>query len=113
MSMEKTVAVIAELLKGPSTRIDLARKTDCTPKFVGRVLNDMKERKMIYVIDYTPESDGRNRVKVYSMGDGVDVEPKRTQSQEDRSRKSYLKKLQRQRVAAIKTTFVGGVSLWQ
>ena len=113
MTMKKTVAVFAELLKGPCTRFDLALKTDSNPKFVGRMLNEMKARKMIYVIGYTPDGDGRNRLKVYSMGDGEDAKPLRTLSQEQRSRRSYLRKVQREKARAIKTTFVGGVSLWQ
>ena len=113
MTMKKTVAVFAELLKGPATRYDLALKTDSNPKSVGRILNEMKAHKMIYVIGYTGESDGRNRLKVYSMGDGEDAKPIRPTEQEQRSRKSYLRKVQRRKIAAIKTTFVGGVSLWQ
>jgi len=68
---------------------------------------------MIYVIGYTPDGDGRNRLKVYSMGDGEDAKPIRAIEQEQRSRKSYLRKLQRQKALAVKTTFAGGVSLWQ
>ena len=113
MTMKKTVAVFAELLKGPATRYDLADKTDSTPKSVGRILNEMKSHKMIYVIGYTPHSDGRNRLKVYSMGDGEDAKPARPTEQEQRSRKSYMRRLQRQKAAAVKTTFAGGVSLWQ
>ena len=113
MTMKKTVAVFAELLKGPSTRLDLADKTDSNPKAVGRILNEMKALKMIYVIDYTNDNDGRNRLKVYAMGQGEDAQPKRSKSQEERSRKSYLRKVQRKKAAAVKTTFVGGVSLWQ
>ena len=111
--MKKTVAVFAELLKGPGTRFDLAHKTDSHPKSVGRVLTEMKAHKMIYVISYTNASDGRNRMKVYAMGEGEDAKPIRSVDQEQRSRKSYLRKVQRRKIAAIKTTFVGGVSLWQ
>ena len=60
MTMKKTVAVFAELLKGPSTRLDLADKTDSNPKAVGRILNEMKALKMIYVIDYTNDNDGHS-----------------------------------------------------
>jgi hypothetical protein len=112
MTMKKTVAVFAELLKGPATRYDLADKTASNPKSVGRILNEMKAHKMIYVIGYTPDGDGRNRLKVYSMGDGEDAKPLRVTTQEQRSRKSYLKKVQRQKARAIKTTFVGGKGLW-
>jgi hypothetical protein len=112
MTMKKTVAVFAELLKGPATRYDLAHKTGSNPKAVGRILNEMKSHKMIYVIGYTPDGDGRNRLKVYSMGDGEDAKPLRVTTQEQRSRKSYLRKVQRRKIAAIKTTFVGGKSLW-
>jgi hypothetical protein len=113
MTMKKTVAVFAELLKGPATRYDLADKTASNPKSVGRILNEMKAQKMIYVIGYTPDGDGRNRLKVYSMGDGEDAKPIRAITQEQRSRKSYMRKLQRQKARSIKTTFAGGVSLWQ
>jgi len=113
MTMKKTVAVFAELLKGPATRYDLALKTDSNPKSVGRILNEMKARKMVYVINYTSDGDGRNRLKVYSMGDGEDAKPIRATTQEQRSRKSYMRKLQRQRAREVKSTFVGGVSLWQ
>ena len=112
MTMKKTVAVFAELLKGPATRLNLALKTDSNPKSVGRILNEMKALKMIYVIGYTPDGDGRNRLKVYSMGDGEDAKPIRPTEQEQRSRKSYLRKVQRQKARAVKTTFVGGKSLW-
>jgi len=112
MTMKKTVAVFAELLKGPCTRYDLADKTGSAPKSVGRILNEMKARKMIYIIGYTPDGDGRKRLKVYSMGDGEDAKPLRVTTQEQRNRKSYLRKVQRQKARAIKTTFVGGVSLW-
>ena len=112
MTMKKTVAVFAELLKGPSTRYDLADKTSSNPKAVGRILNEMKAHKMIYVIGYTPDGDGRNRLKVYSMGDGEDAKPIRAITQEQRSRKSYMRKLQRQKARAVKSTFVGGASLW-
>lgn len=112
MTMKKTVAVFAELLKGPATRYDLADKTASNPKSVGRILTEMKAHKMVYVISYTSDGDGRNRLKVYSMGDGEDAKPIRATTQEQRSRKSYMRKLQRQKARAIKTTFVGGKSLW-
>jgi hypothetical protein len=67
---------------------------------------------MIYVIGYTPDGDGRNRLKVYSMGDGEDAKPLRVTTQEQRSRRSYLRKVQRQKARAVKTTFVGGKGLW-
>lgn len=112
MNVEQTVAVFKALLQGPLSRYDLARKVNGSPKSVGRLLAEMKEQKMIYVIDYTNESDGRNRVKVYALGQGEDAQPKHTQSQEERSRKCYLRKLESQKIAAVKTTFVGGKSLW-
>jgi hypothetical protein len=68
---------------------------------------------MVYVIDYTRNSDGRNRVKICSLGQGKDAEPKQTQSQEERSRKSYIKKKTIRSNFTPLTTFVGGKSLWQ
>jgi hypothetical protein len=113
MSIYHTIKICNLLMQGSFSRVELARRADVNPKFAGRVLQMMKEQKMIYVIDYSNESDGRNRVKIYAMGDGVDAEPKPTQSQEARSRRSYVRKVAAQKRANIKTTFVGGKGLWQ
>lgn len=113
MNANKTVSLFKAIIEGPFTRIDMAQRIDVNPKSVGRIISELKSQKMIHVIDYTSESDGRNRVKVYALGDGEDAKPKRTQSQEERSRKSYLRKAKKKRDLTIKTTFVGGVSLWQ
>ena len=93
MSVQQTVSVFKELLNGPASRHDLSRKTNFCPKAVGRILTEMRKQDMIYVISYTNETDGRNRVKVWSLGEGEDAQPKKTQSQQERSRKSYLKKI--------------------
>ena len=113
MNIAQTVSLFKAMLEGPVTRYDLARKANTCPKSAGRFLTEMKAQKMIYVIDYTNESDGRNRVKVYTLGNGEDAKPKLTQSNEDRKRRSYLKKVRQQRALEVKTTFVGGKSLWQ
>ena len=113
MSIQQAVQVFNALMQGSLSRVELARRADVTPKFAGRVLQMMKEQKMVYVIDYTNDTDGRNRVKLYALGDEEDAKPKRTQSQEDRSRRSYLKKVAVRKQANIKTTFVGGKGLWQ
>lgn len=113
MNIVDAVQVFKALMDAPASRLDLAKQTGATPKFVGKLLTELKAQKMIYVIAYSNETDGRNRVKIYSLGDGEDAQPRRSQSQEERSRKNYLKKVQARKVANIKTTFVGGVSLWQ
>lgn len=113
MNIGQAVQVFKALMDGPASRLDLADKTGATPKFVGKVLTELKAQKMIYVLQYSNETDGRNRVKVYSFGDGEDAQPLRSQSQEARSRKSYAKKMRLRKAAKIRTTFVGGVSLWQ
>jgi len=113
MSIKQAVQVFSVLMQGSFSRVELARRADVTPKFAGRLLQTMKEQKMVYVIDYSNETDGRNRVKIYAMGDGVDAKPRATQSQEERSRKSYLRKVAAKKQANIKTTFVGGKGLWQ
>jgi hypothetical protein len=113
MSIKQTVQVFDLLLQGSFSRVELARRAGTSPKFVGRVLQEMKAQKLIYVIAYTNQTDGRNRVKIYALGDEEDAQPIRSQSQEDRSRRSYLKKVAVQKQANIKTTFVGGKGLWQ
>ena len=113
MNIAQMVQVFKALMDGPGSRQGLADKTGATPKAVGRMLTEMKKQKMIYVLQYSNETDGRNRVKIYSFGDGEDAQPLRSLSQEQRSRKSYAKKMRLRKAARIKTTFVGGVSLWQ
>ena len=113
MNIVQMVTVFKALMQGPASRLDLAARTDVPPKTVGKLLAELKRQKMIYVVGYSNEVDGRNRVKLYTFGEGEDAQPKSTQSQEDRSRKSYVKKLAAQRQANIKTTFVGGKGLWQ
>jgi transcription initiation factor IIE alpha subunit len=113
MTVEQTVLMFKLMMQGSFSRIELAQRIEANPKSVGKFISEMKEQKLIYVIDYTNETDGRNRVKIYAMGDGEDAEPKRTQSQEARSRKSYVRKVAARKQANIKTAFVGGKGLWQ
>jgi hypothetical protein len=111
MNIVQTVSLFKALLEGPLSRNDLARKTNTHPKSAGRMIAEMKAQKMIYVIGYSNESDGRNRVKVYALGEGEDALPGRVTTQEERSRKSYVKK--KEKAYIPKTTFVGGRGLWQ
>jgi 23S rRNA maturation-related 3'-5' exoribonuclease YhaM len=113
MTIEQTVQMFKLMMQGPFSRIELAQRIDANPKSVGKFINEMKAQELIHVAAYTNETDGRNRVKVYMMGDGEDAEPRSTQSQEARSRKSYMRKMEARRRANIKTTFVGGKGLWQ
>ena len=111
MNIKQTVSLFKAMLEGPLSRNDLARKTNTCPKSAGRMIAEMKAQGMIYVIGYSNESDGRNRVKVYALGDGEDALPERVKTQEERSRKSYAKK--KEKAYTPKTTFAGGVGLWQ
>jgi DNA-binding MarR family transcriptional regulator len=111
MNITQSVSLFKTMLEGPISRNDLARKTNTCPKSAGRMIAEMKAQGMIYVIGYSNESDGRNRVKLYALGEGEDAMPVRVRTQEERSRKSYAKK--RDKAYIPKTTFVGGVSLWQ
>ncbi len=113
MNVQQTVLLFKLMMQGSFSRIELAQRIDANPKSVGRFLNEMKAQKMIYVIDYTNETDGRNRVKIYALGQGEDAMPKSSQPQQVRSRRSYLKKVAEQKRANVKTTFVGGKGLWQ
>ena len=113
MNTKQTVQAFKALMEGRASRLELAELTGANPKSVGRLLTELKAQKMIYVIEYSNETDGRNRVKLYTFGDGEDAQPVRAQPQEVRSRKSYAKKMQTIKAARIKTTFVGGVSLWR
>jgi hypothetical protein len=113
MNIGDAVQVFKALLQGPHSRIDLARKAQCNPKTVGKMLVELKAQEMIYVIDYSDQTDGRNRVKIYALGQGEDAMPKTSQPQKVRSRRSYVRKVQARKQANIKTTFVGGKGLWQ
>ena len=113
MNIVQMVTVFKALMQGPASRLDLSERTGAPPKTVGKLLVELKRQKMIYVIGYTNEADGRNRVKLYTFGDHEDAQPRQSQPQQERSRKSYVKKVRAIEAANIKTTFVGGVSLWQ
>ena len=113
MNIVQMVTVFKALMQGPASRLDLAERTGTPPKTVGKLLVELKRQKMIYVIGYTNESDGRNRVKLYTFGDHEDAQPLRATSQEERSRRSYVKKVRAANNQEIKTTFAGGAPLWQ
>lgn len=113
MNNKQIVQVFKALLQGTASRTELANRVGVQPKTIGSLLAQLKEEKLIHIIDYTNSGDGRNRVKVYSLGDGEDAKPKETQSQEDRSRRSYARKLAAANIFTPKTTFAGGKSLWQ
>lgn len=113
MNIQQAVQVFKILMDGPASRQKLADKTGASPKAVGRILTELKKQNMIYVINYSNDLDGRNRVKMYIYGEGEDAQPKKSQSQEDRSRKSYLKKKSVRNNFTPLTTFIGGKSLWQ
>lgn len=112
MNVAQTVQVFKALIEGPVSRVELARRIDLHPKTIGKLLLEMKAQKLIYVLDYENKSDGRNRVKIYSLGDGEDAQPRRSQSQEARSRRSYLRKVAANNTFTAKTTFAGGKGLW-
>ena len=113
MNVAQTVQVFKALLQGHVSRVELAKRLDVCPKTIGKLLVGLKAEKLIHVIDYTKYTDGRNRVKVYTLGDGEDAQPKDSQPQRIRSRRSYVKKVRAIEAAQIKTTFIGGKSLWQ
>lgn len=111
MNIQQTVSVFKALMQGPVSRIDLAKHIDATPKTIGKLLAEMKAQKLIYVIDYVNQNDGRNKVKVYTIGDGEDALPKSAQVQRIRSRKNYLEKTGAKTYKPT-STFIGGKSPW-
>lgn len=113
MKDKQAVQMFKALLEGRASRMQLAELTGANPKSVGKMLNEMREQNLIHIAEYSNETDGRNRVKIYTFGSGEDAKPRASQSQEARSRKSYTKKVQAIKAARIKTTFAGGVSPWQ
>ena len=113
MNIADAVQVFKALLQGPHSRLDMAHKAQCNPKTVGKLLVELKAQELIYVISYSDQTDGRNRVKIYALGQGEDAMPKSSQPQQVRSRRSYVRKVEAQKQANIKTTFVGGKGLWQ
>lgn len=112
MNIKQAVQVFKALMDGPVCRTDLARIIDVQPKTVGRLLAEMKQQKLIYVIDYANRNDGRNRVRLYSLGEGEDAKPRDSIPQKERSRSSYLRKVAANSPFKPETRFVGGKSLW-
>ena len=113
MNIPQTVQVFKALMQGPVSRVDLAKRVGVQPKTIGKILVALQKEKLIHVVDYAAHGDGRNRVKIYTLGEGADAQPKRIQSREERSRRSYLRKMKKQNTFTPLTTFVGGKSLWQ
>lgn len=113
MNDKQATQMFKALMEGHASRMQLAELTGANPKSVGRLLTEMKAQKIIYISSYSTEPDGRNRVKVYTVGVGEDAKPLRSKTQEERTRKSDAKKKLARKTARIKTTFVGGQSLWQ
>lgn len=113
MNAPQVVEMLKALLQGPTTRFELAERTGLTPKTVGQVLTGLKDESLIHVLGHANASDGRNRVKVYTLGEGEDAQPQASRPQRLRSRKSYLKKVEANSDLNIKTTFAGGVSPWK
>ena len=111
MNIKQTVSVFKALMQGPASRLDLAKHIDATPKTINKLLAEMRVQKLIYVIDYTNKNDGRNRIKVYSIGEGADVLPDSSLPQRVRSRKGYINKM-KANPSKPASTFVGGKSLW-
>lgn len=113
MNIKQMVQAFKALTEGQASRMELAELTGANPKSIGKLLTELKAQEMIYIISYSTSNDGRNRVKIYTMGEGEDAQPLRSKSQEERSRKSYAKKINAIKTSRIKTTFIGGRSLWQ
>ncbi len=116
MNIPQTVQVFKAILQGPVSRIDLAKRVDMCPKTIGKILGALKAEKLIRVADYALHGDGRNKVKIYTLGSGADIQPKHAISEEERARRKYLKamrKLKQEKMPTPITTFVGGKSLWR
>ena len=113
MNIKQMVQAFKALTEGQASRMELAELTGANPKSIGKLLTELKAQEMIYIISYSTSNDGRNRVKIYTMGEGEDAQPLRSKSQEERSRKSYAKRVNAIKTSRIKTTFIGGRSLWQ
>lgn len=113
MNIADAVQVFKALMDRPASRLELAKKTQCNPKTVGKLLAEMKAQDLIHIAAYSNQTDGRNRVKIYAFGQGEDAIPRSPQPQQVRSHRSYMKKLSLLKKANIKTTFIGGKSLWQ
>jgi transcription initiation factor IIE alpha subunit len=111
MNDKQAVQVFKTLMEGRASRLELAELVGANPKSVGRLLTEMKAQKMIYVIDYSNATDGRNRVKIYAIGDYEDAQPVQSKSQEERSRKSYIKKKAARNTYTPKTKLIW--NLWQ
>ena len=113
MNDKQSAQMFRALMDGHASRMQLAELTGANPKSVGRLLAEMRAQKLIYISSYSTEPDGRNRVKMYTIGECEDAKPLRSKTQEERTRKSDAKKKLARQAARIKTTFVGGQSLWQ
>lgn len=107
----KAARLIKALIDGPATRYDLCNRADMGHKAVSLMLAALKAEGVIYIIDWERDAMGRAQKAIYSIGDGEDAPRKPTIPQQERSRKGYLKKLEREKAYIPKTSIVG--RLWQ
>lgn len=112
MNAKQVVQIFKALMQGPSSRSELAERTGANIKAVGKLLSEMRANKMIYVIGYSNQVDGRYRAKIYSFGEGEDVPPKPAKSQAERDRSRHAKKAKPVVAFIPKTTFASGKGLW-
>lgn len=113
-SHRQVARLMAELVKGQGTRLELAERTGLHRNYVSRILVALREEKCVYVIDWKADTTGRYQQEIFTLGMGEDKPRRPRQTQRERDAKRYRKMKERKQAemaVPIRTSFVGG-SLW-
>ena len=111
---KQVAKIMAELVRGQGTRIEISERTGIHRNFVSRILAALREEKCVYVIDWKADTTGRYQQEVFTLGMGEDKPRRPRQTQMERDAKRYRKMKERKQAESampIRTSFVGG-SLW-
>lgn len=106
--------LIAELVKGQGTRIELSKRTGLDRQFISRMLAALKEQNCVYIVQWDRDETGRRQQAVFTLGFGEDAPRPPALTQQERDQKRYRRKKSRElaeQAKPIKTQFIGG-PLW-
>ena len=111
---KQVAKIMAELVRGQGTRIEISERTGLHRNFVSRIIAALREEKCVYVIDWKADTTGRYQQEIFTLGMGEDKPRRPRQTQRERDAKRYRKMKERKQAemaVPIRTSFVGG-SLW-
>lgn len=106
--------LIAELLKGQGTRIELVERTGLDRNYLSRLIAALKNKGCVHIVGWQRDPIGRHIQAVFTLGSGEDAPRPPVRPRKDRDAQRNRKKKEQKKVeqiGPIKTRLIGG-SLW-